>query len=68
MADDNVRALKGLSGLTPTMERVTREFWRDIWEAIDKAAESGMTTAQVVGSLEVAKAAVIRSYFGDGDG
>lgn len=68
MNDDNVRALKGVSSLTPAMQRVTRDFWREIWEAIDKAADGGMTTAQVVGSLEVAKSAVIRSYFGDGDG
>lgn len=65
---DNIRVLKGVSGLTPAMERVTLDFWKEIWEAIDKAADEGMTTSQVVGSLEVAKAAVIRSYFGDGDG
>lgn len=68
MDDNNVRVLKGLSGLTPAMERVTRDFWREIWEAIDKAADQGMTTAQVVGNLEVAKAAVTRSHFGDDDG
>ena len=63
----NVRVLAGVSGLTPAMQRVTQDFWKEIWESIDKAADGGMTTAQVVGSLEVAKAAVIRNHFGEGD-
>lgn len=63
----DIRVLASASGLTPAMQRATQEFWRQIWEAIDKAADNGMTTAQVVGNLEVAKAAVIRSHFGEGD-
>lgn len=63
----DIRALTGLSGLTPMMERTTRAFWQEIWEAIDKASEAGMTTGQIVGSLEVAKAGVIRDHFDDND-
>lgn len=63
----DIRVLAGASGLTPAMQRVTQDFWRQIWEAIDNAADGGMTTSQVVGSLEVAKAAVIRGHFGEGD-
>ena len=61
----NVRVLSGISGLTPAMERATREFWSELWAAIDMASDHGITTAQVVGMLEVAKSAVIRSHFDD---
>ena len=61
----NVKPLSGLSGLTPSMERSTKEFWSGLWAVIDSASVNGLTTAQVVGMLEVAKAAVIQSHFDD---
>lgn len=61
----NVKPLSGLSGLTPSMERSTKKFWSELWAAIDSASGNGITTAQVVGMLEVAKAAVIQSHFDD---
>lgn len=47
------------------MERSTKKFWSELWAAIDSASGNGITTAQVVGMLEVAKAAVIQSHFDD---
>ena len=47
------------------MERSTKEFWSGLWAVIDSASVNGLTTAQVVGMLEVAKAAVIQSHFDD---
>lgn len=63
----NVTPLPGLSGLTPSMKRSIKEFWSELWAAIHSASGNGITTVQVVGMLEVAKAAVIQSHFDDGE-
>lgn len=65
--NSNVKQLATSTGLTPEMGRVTEALWKELWDAIDKAADSGMGCGMMVGTLEFIKAALIKSHFGNGD-
>ena len=65
MPKDKVTTLAGPTGMTPAMIRASVEFWEELWQVIDKGCEAGMSTAQIVGQLEVAKVRVIFSHLND---
>ena len=50
-------------GLTPALRNSSSQLNADMWEAIDKATDSGMPVGLLIGHLEFIKSAIFDQHF-----